>query len=266
MITVDYGNYLRLGNILFMRAAAWIFANKHNYVVNMPDTLPYFKNKPEDLEPVSTGFGEPWCELKVKNNYGIKRFEGPVTYVVGDNLLSFLDSETVPDAHYLFRDYMQVKEFLIKYQQQIKDFFVLNYEPTDPNEVFVAVRLGDATNSRARLPRAYYEDALTRLYDEGCRGGYITSESIEHPDIIYLKEKFNLKTYVNHTPMNKINFAKNFNNLVLSEGSFSFWMAFLSKAEKVYINDRRHIWTWHPDIFVIPEWRKLCYDSPELPG
>ena len=266
MVTVDYGNYLRLGNILFMRCAAWVFANKHNYLLDMPDTLPYFKNKPDDPQPVSTGFGEPWCSLKIKTNSGTKKITEPTIIVNSNNLIPLLEDQNLPDAHYYFRDYMQVKDFILNYKEQIKDFFVLNYTPVDPNEVFVAVRLGDATNSRARLPRAYYEDALTRLYDEGCKGGFITSESINHPDVIYLKDKFGLKSYVNHTPMEKINFAKNFNNLVLSEGSFSFWMGYLSKAQRVYINDRRHLWCWHEDIFVVPEWRRLCYDSPELPG
>lgn len=266
MIDIDYGHYVRLGNLMFIRAAAWIFANKHNYFLNVQPTLPYFKNKPDDPEPVSTGFGEPWCSIKIKTNYGTKRFNEPIIMVNSHNFMQLLESESIPDAHYIFQDYFQIKDFLIKYKSQIKGFFDLSYTATDPKEIFVAVRLGDATNSRARLPRAYYEDAITKLYDEGCNGGYITSESIEHPDIVYLQNKFNLKPYVNHTPMEKINFAKNFNNFVLSEGSFSFWMAFLSNAERVYINDRRHLWTWHGDIFVFPEWRRLCYDSPDLPG
>lgn len=264
MVTIDYGNYLRLGNILFMRTAAWVFANKHNYKINMPNTLPHFRNHPSDLDPVSTGFGEEWCSFKIKTNSGLKNFKEPQIIVDNKNFLNLLESESIPDAHYHFRDYMQIKNFIIKYKEQIRNFFNLEYTQVSPEEVFVAVRLGDAIHSRARLPRAYYDDALTRLYDEGCKGGYITSEEINHPDIVYLKNKFNLKTYVNYTPMEKINFAKNFNNLVLSEGSFSFWIGFLSNAKKVYINDRRHLWTWHEDIFVDPAWRKLCYDSPEL--
>ncbi len=266
MINVDYGNYHRLGNIMFMRIAAWIFANKHNYYLDVASTIPYFKNNPNDPEPVNTGFGELWCSIKIKTNSGERRFTEPTIVVNNGNYLHLLESNNIPDARYLFQDYFQYKEFIEKYSIQIKNFFELTYIPADPKEIFVAVRLGDATNSRARLPRAYYEDAITQLYDKGCYGGYITSESIDHPDIVYLKEKFNLKTYVNHTPMEKINFAKNFNNLVLSEGSFSFWMGFLSNAENIYINDRRHIWKWHGDIFVFPEWKRLCYDSPELPG
>jgi len=266
MISVDYGNYHRLGNIMFMRIAAWIFANKHNYFLDVTPTIPFFKNNPNDPDPVNTGFGEPWCSIKIKTNSGEKRFNEPTIVVNNGNYLSLLESENIPDARYFFQDYFQYREFIAKYSAQIKSFFELTYTPVDPKEIFVAVRLGDATNSRARLPRAYYEDAITQLYDKGCYGGYITSESIDHPDIVYLKEKFNLKTYINHTPMEKINFAKNFNNLVLSEGSFSFWMGFLSNAENIYINDRRHLWTWHGDIFVFPEWKRLCYDSPELPG
>lgn len=266
MVTIDYGVNNRLGNMLFNRVAAWVFAKKHNYFISAENTLPKFKNSEEDREPVSTGFGEAWCDLKVSLTSGTKSFSGPIVCVTEQNYLQLLESDNVPDAHYHFCDYFQIPEFLLKYEKEIRSFFNLNYQERDPKEIFVAVRLGDAAHCRARLPRAYYEDAITRLYAEGCKGGFITSDSILHPDVMYLKDKFDLLPYVNHTPMSKINFAKNFNNLVLSEGSFSFWMGYLSKAERVYINDRRHLFTWHHDIFVVPTWRKLCYDSPELPG
>lgn len=266
MVTIEYGTYLRLGNLMFMWAAASFFCDKHNYKLNMPLSFPKFKNKPDDPEPVSTGFGEPNSSIKIQVFSGAKEFAGPVIPVNDQNYMDLLYSPYVSDAHYRFVDYFQLKPLLINHKQNIKNLYRTTPIATDPKEVFVAFRLGDAMFSRARLPKEYYEDALTRLYDEGCRGGYITSENIDHPDVVYLINKFGLKPYVNHTPMEKINFGSSFNNLVLSEGSFSFWIGMLSNAKNVYMNDRRHIWTWHSDIFVYPEWKRLCYDSPELPG
>lgn len=265
MVTIDYGYNNRLGNIMFMWAAAVIFCRRHNFKLNAPKTLPYFKNKPEDLEPVSTGFGEPTCSIQVDFPEGQRHFEQPIIPVTNTNYLALLKAENVMDGRYLFADYFQIKDFILNYRNEIRNVYKSQFIPQDPKEVFVAFRLGDATRSRARLPKEYYDDALTRLYDTGCNKGYITSESIEHPDVVYLINKFGLKPYINHTPLEKINYVKNFNNLVLSEGSFSFWMGMLSNAENVYVNDRRHIWTWHGDIFVFPEWKRLCYDSPDLP-
>lgn len=266
MVTIDYGYYNRLGNLMFMWAAAAMFCKKHNLKLNMPRTLPMFKNKPDDPEPVSTGFGEPNCSIQPEYEFGTRCFEHPVITVDNKNYMALLESESLPDARYYFQDYFQNKEFLLKYRNEIKAVYKCIVTSRDPKEVFVAFRLGDATFSRARLPRAYYDEALTKLYEQGCNGGYITSENIDHPDIVYLINKFGLKPYSNHTPLEKINFAKDFNNLVLSEGSFSFWIGMLSNAENVYINDRRHIYSWHGDMFVFPEWKRLCHDSPELPG
>lgn len=266
MVTIDYGYYNRLGNLMFMWAAAALFCKKHNFKLNMPRELPKFKNKPEDPEPVSTGFGEADSSIQVQYDFGTRYYENPVITVDNNNYMSLLESNYVLDARYYFQDYFQIKDLLLKYRDEIKTIYKCTPIERDSKEVFVAFRLGDATHSRARLPKEYYDEAVSRLYADGCKGGYITSENLDHPDVEYLINKFGLQPYTNHTPLEKINFASSFNNLVLSEGSFSFWMGMLSKAENIYINDRRHIWSWHGDIFVFPEWKRLCYDSPHLPG
>jgi len=266
MVTIDYGTYNRLGNIMFMWSAATVFCKKHNFKLNASKTLPAFKNKPDDLEPVNTGFGEDNCSIQVEYYQGKRYFDNPVIPVDNKNIMALIRAPYVMDARYHFCDYFQLKELVTDYRQDIKNIFRRTPVNRDSKEVFVAFRLGDAMFSRARLPKEYYEDALTRLFDIGCNSGYITSENIEHPDVQYLINKFSLKPYSNHIPLEKINFASGFNNLVLSEGSFSFWMGMLSNAENVYINDRRHIWSWHGDVFVFPEWKRLCYDSSHLPG
>jgi hypothetical protein len=52
----------------------------------------------------------------------------------------------------------------------------------------------------------------------------------------FYQENLNLVS-TEESPINTINFAKNFNNLVLSQGTFSWWIAFLSKA-KIYFIQR----------------------------
>jgi hypothetical protein len=132
--------------------------------------------------------------------------------------------------------------------------FNLSYLPNTKDEVFVAYRIGDINGIRQMLPYEYYEDALTKINPIS---GYITSDTPDHPNVLRLIEKFNLKNY-NGSPLETIDFAKNFNNLVLSEGSFSWWIGFLSNAKNIYFNDRERF--WHGDMFVIPEWKPLKYD------
>jgi hypothetical protein len=69
--------------------------------------------------------------------------------------------------------------------------------------------------------------------------------------VVKLSEKYNLMPYQD-SPVGTINFAKNFDNLVLSEGTFSWWMGFLSKEANIYYPKGKV--SWHGDIFVFDEW------------
>ena len=157
-------------------------------------------------------------------------------------------------AHYRFVGYYQLKEFILNYKEEIKSIFNLTFNYQDPNQVFVAYRIGDISGERQMLPIEFYEDSLRQL---NCEGGYITSDTPDHPNVKKLISEFNLKLY-NDNPIETIDFAKNFNKLVLSEGSFSWWIGFLSNAEKIYFNKRERF--WHGDIFVLPKWEDLSYD------
>ena len=234
MVTISYSG--RLGNNLFQYIAAYIFAKKFNLKIS------------SDI---------------VENNFNLPSLEngmvGDTKIDVDDsNFMHLLESNSLELAHYRFVGYYQIKEFIIKYRNEIKSLFKLDYTNQYSDEVFVAYRIGDLEGLRQMLPIEYYQEALSKL---NFKKGYITSDSPNHPNIIKLISEFNLEIY-NALPLDKINFAKNFNNLVLSEGSFSWWMGFLSKAENIYYNERSRF--WHGDIFVLPEWKALKYDwSPE---
>jgi hypothetical protein len=230
MVSILYSG--RLGNNLFQYVAAYIFAKKFGF-------------------KISSGV--------VDNKFNLPSLEGNVTKnktieVDDNNFMSLLKSESLENAHYRFVGYYQLKDFILEYQYEIKKLFDLSYNPTPKDEVFVAYRIGDIEGIRQMLPLEYYKDALFKI---NATSGYITSDSPNHPSVVQLKNEFNLKDY-NESPLETIDFGKNFNNLVLSECSFSWWIGFLSSAKNIYYNERPRF--CHGDMFVLPEWKPLKYD------
>lgn len=234
MVTIIYRG--RLGNNLFQYAAAYIFAQKFGFALSTAPPNSIFKL------PTTTG-------IKKSDSHSQETIE------VGDeNFMTLLRQDNVKNANYKFKGFYQIKDFVLEYEDEIRGMFSLDHQEKNPSDVFVAYRIGDIVNLRQMLPIQYYQEALTKI---GTKSGYITSDSPDHPNVKELSRQFNLKIYED-TADKTIDFAKDFDNLVLSEGSYSWWIGFLSKAKNVYYNDRERF--WHGDIFVLPDWIPLSYD------
>ena len=229
-VSIQYSG--RLGNNLFQYAAAYIFAKKFGFTI-ISDVV----ENTFDL-PLLTGSNQGLHTVDVDDN----------------NFMTLLNSDSLEPAHYRFVGYYQNRNFILEYGAEIKSLFNLNLTEQPNDSVFVAYRIGDINGERQMLPIEYYQDALTKISPNG---GFITSDTPNHPNVIQLANEFNLEIY-NDSPIKTIDFAKNFNNLVLSEGSFSWWMGFLSSAENIYYNERPRF--WHGDMFVLPNWKALKYD------
>jgi hypothetical protein len=97
------------------------------------------------------------------------------------------------------------------------------------------------------LPIEYYVEGIEKFGDGN---GFISTDSIGHPNCRYLIDRYNLNP-INLSPMETILYGKNFNNLILSEGTFSWWIAFLSNSKNIFCNKRK--FKWHGDVF-FDEW------------
>lgn len=230
MVTVNYDG--RLGNNMIQYSAALFFSKKHNLQFIPPShPMNYFFNL-----------------VKNDGNLGNKIYE------INDfNFLNEITKDAVEINHFIFNGFFQEKMFLEKHEKEIKNFFKIKYSPTNSDSVFVHYRIGDIINDRRMLPVEYYEEALDNL---SIKNGYISSDTINHKFCNHLIKKYNLKPIVMN-PLDIINFGKNFNNIVLSEGTFSWWIGFLSQAENIFCNKRNYL--WHGDIF-FEKWKKLSWD------
>jgi len=147
-----------------------------------------------------------------------------------------------------FDGLFQLKEFVLKYRQDIKSSFDITYEDQNPDNIFIHVRLDDAEHANPGYN--YYKKCLENTK---FNIGYISSDSSDNYIVDKLINEFNLVLYQNN-PIDTINFAKNFSKIILSEGTFSWWIGVLSKANEIYYPKYSEKPLWHGDIFVYDDW------------
>lgn len=145
----------------------------------------------------------------------------------------------------------QSKEFVLTYKEEILDQFDLQYNKQHKDDLFVHVRLGDCIKLDRVPSLDYYTKAIEQTqFDKG----YISSDTPSHEIIKYLISRFNLTLYENK-PAETINFAKDFGNIVLSNGTFSWWIGFLSQSKSIFYPKGGP--KWCGDIFVFDEWNSI---------
>lgn len=216
----------RLGNVLLQSVVMRLLAIKFNLKVNSYDY----------------NF----------NELGFKEYTGQNSYanllpLYNVDLKDLIKKPNIEHGIYL-DDYFQIKDFVLEYKQDIKDSFniVYNYQP--PDNIFIHVRLDDAEHYNPGYE--YYKKCLEST---SFNIGYISSDSPNSELVNKLINKFNLILYQN-TPIDTINFAKNFSKIILSEGTFSWWIGMLSNAKEIYFPKIMDVPPWHGDIFVYDDW------------
>jgi hypothetical protein len=232
VITIN--NYGRLGNAMFRNCAASILSKKFDIKVERYLEL-------EKLQILHPRFYEQ----------GTKIYEHQVE-VRYRNFLQILQQNDINYGLNLICP-CQSKEFVLTYKEEILNQFDLQRNQQHKNDLFVHVRLGDCIEKNRVPSLEYYIQAIEQANFEK---GYISSDTPSHEIVTYLMSKFNLALYENK-PAETLNFAKDFGSLVLSNGTFSWWMAFLSKAESIFYPYGGP--KWNGDIFVFSEWTPIKF-------
>ena len=157
----------------------------------------------------------------------------------------------------------QTKEFVIylkkNFYNEHKDNIIENNifkeRYKNNNDLFIHVRLGDIIEMKNNEPYEYYEKAIDNLnnnYDIG----YISSDSIDNDICLKLINKYNLKI-INYNIVKTIMFATTTKNIILSSGTFSWLIGFLSFYSKILYPKFKN--RWFGDIFVFEDWFEIDF-------
>lgn len=175
------------------------------------------------------------------NQKDYKSFENPIQQLGNHDLSDdfchpdFDISEIIKDKtprKIAIDGYCQRKKFFVPFRDIIKKWYNLTPFQTQKTDVAVHIRLDDLLQPRHfnnLLPTDYYLQAI-----ESVKSNNITlcTDSPDHPFINYLLQKYNAKLFLDNEK-NTISFLAAHNNLILSQGSFSFWAGFFCDGENI---------------------------------
>ena len=231
----------RLGNNLIQYAAAYVLAKKTGLQLDAPHTRKYsntgsYKTSSDTSNTIETDFGSVF---KINSLSG-HSFNDYIE-LTDDNYFEHLKNPT-PNKGYHLNGFFQHERLLVDCREEILNLYQLPESDFTPskNDAFIACRLGDCLVTSRTYCTIDYIDQQLQMNRDSYNKVYITSDTIDHPPLVDLIKKYDLTIYQDE-PLNTILFACRFNNLILSAGSFSYWMAYLSEATNitVYKNNRQ---------------------------
>lgn len=191
---------------------------------------------------------------EINNKLGIILFVGKNKYqetkdIKNNNYMEYFQSKTDIKCNLNFmHDFFQNKEITnILYnhlqlnKQHIMDKNPYNLRYKNNNDVFLHIRLTDT--KRFNPGTKYYEKCL-RIITNEYDNIYISSDDFNHILIKNLKKKYPKIIFIEKDPINTIQFGSTCKYIILSHGSFSAVIGYLSFFSTIYYPD--YIPKWCP--------------------
>jgi len=235
-----------IGNIFFKNMVMHILASKYN----LKATYNIFEK-----------FKKLGIDLYVD---GLNDYKENNLTLTDDNFFEYIEKDSIFSKNIVINGYFQTNEFakyLKKYFidnnlfENIKNSNIYKERYNNNNDLFIHIRLNDAEKHNHGI--VYYEKALSLIkYNVG----YISSDNIAHPLCQYLIKKYKLKIY-NSKVVDTIQFSSTCKNLILSNGTFSWLIAFMAFYSKIYYPQPNLQHVWFGDIFIYPEWNSVNYTN-----
>jgi len=218
----------RLGNHIFQNVGLALLAKKYDYKVHE-----YYSVEE--------------CKTLNFNFYSGTKINKTFIHYKDEHLIPLLQYNGDLNHGILYEGFFQNLDFIKLYKQDIKYLFKLDKH--ENNDLFIHIRLDDATRFNPGIE--YYRKCISKLtYDKI----YIASDSPNSDFIQTLIKEYNMNLYED-SAINTINFGRKCNNIIISNGTFSWWIAFLSNAKNIFY-PTKHCTSFHPFIY-LPEWNGI---------
>ena len=241
MVTTTTKNNGRLCNQIIRNLAVSLIAEKNDLFVNYSSSdlimqlgihLFVGKNNYEKIRVLNDG-----------NYFAIYDSEN-VEYDLEPNY-AYFQSRYIIQLIYNHLHSEQVKNIIIE-----KNPYKQRYEAN--NDIFIHVRLSDVAQYN---PGAnYYINAIKRIDYENI---YLSTDSPYNHIITEIKDAFPNINILNYNEVNTIKFGSTCKNIILSHGSFSAVIGYLSFFSNVYYPEDIPGKIWYGELFCIDGWTKL---------
>ena len=232
----------RLGNQIIRNIAVAFIARKHDLSVE-------------------------YSNLSLINSLGIQLYIGTNVYdnmikLTDENFMELLNGDALKSNVDSTVSYFQSKEItnMIYEWLNTRDVRskIVDANPyteiyNKNNDCFVHIRLKDVAHLNPGLD--YYTNALSKLSFDRL---YIASDDYRHPIVSTIMRKYPNTYNVNLDEVNTIRFGSTCKHVVLSHGSFSAIIGYLSFFSDVYYPKYGEV-LWHGDMFSIPGWNMVSY-------
>lgn len=199
------------------------------------------------------------------NRLGIELFSGNQCFVdtkelIEDNYFSILNCEKIQYNLNPNNAYFQTKEIsnlLYRYlrTEKIKSNIIqknrFNERYNANNDLFIHVRLGDVANNN---PGAQYYLKTIKMIEHDKI--FISTDSPEHDIVNTIFTAYPNAQLVMLDEINTIQFASTCKNIILSHGSFSAVIGYLSFFSKIHYPEYEREKQWYGDMFSIDDWKK----------
>jgi len=198
---------------------------------------------------------------------GINLFIGDLKYnnyivLINSNLLYYINSDNIK-SNLFINDWFQSNEisnYLYNYLQQenikknIINNNIFNERYNNNNDVFIHIRLGDIEQYNPGFK--YYDKILSSI---NFTNGYIGSDSFDHEICQNIIKKYSNISLFDNNEINTIKFASTCKHVILSHGSFSAIIGYLSFFSEIYYPEYEDNKIWYGDMFSIPNWNKISF-------